>query len=73
MPGMAPMTEPIQAQRSTSHQWRKQSRQPASRPARVSISLSIWTTDVRATSRSQSSGKANTPRVSGTRGRPSHR
>ena len=73
MPGMAPMTEPIQAQRMFSHQWVKQSTVPCQRPFQLfSISLAL-TTALRSTSRSQSSGNAKTPSVSGTSGRPSQR
>ena len=74
MPGIAPMTEPIHEQRMFSQKWSKQSTEPCHRPFQLfSIFSPLCTTAVRATRRSQSSGSAKTPRVSGTRGKPSQR
>ena len=73
MPGMAPIAEPIHEQRRIKNQFSQQSLMPAIMPLLVSSTMPSWTTAARPMARSQSSGSAKMPSVSGTSGKPSHR
>ena len=73
MPGIAPTTDPIQEQRTISHQCTKQSTEPCHSPFQLFLLSYSPEIERLAMSRSQSSGSAKMPSVSGTRGRPSIR
>ena len=73
MPGIAPSAAPIHEQRRIRNQWLKQSLMPSHMPVLVSIVLPPATTAMRPIARSQSSGSAKMPSVTGTSGKPSQR
>jgi hypothetical protein len=73
MPGMAPSAAPIHEHRKIRNQCVKQSFTPSIMPLLVSSVVPASTTGVRPIARSQSSGSAKIPSVTGTSGMPFHR